>query len=59
MTDKGDRAPQPVALFLRKVREKGQEVELVAAAEIACLEEKQGFRDDGGQTPRRLPDAAF
>jgi len=59
MADERDRAPQPVALFLRKVREKSHEVELVAAAEIACLKEKQGFRDNGGQTPRRLLHAAF
>ena len=53
----GDRAPEPFALFLGKVGENGEEVELVAATEVECLEEKQDFGDNGGQTPRRLPNA--
>lgn len=59
MADERDRAPQPVALFLRKFGEKGQEVELVAASEILGLEEEQYLRDNGGETPRRLLHAAF
>ena len=57
MAGEGDRVPKPVALLCREVGEQGEEVELVAAAEFARLEEQQDFRDDGGQPPRRLLNA--
>src|SRR3990172_7833420 len=57
VADEGDRAPEPVALFLGEVGEKGEEVELVAAAGSAGLVEEQDFGNHCGHAPRGLPDS--
>lgn len=54
MADEVNRVPEPAALLGREVWEKGEEVGLVAAAELARLEEEQDFGGDSGEAPRRL-----
>lgn len=61
--DEGDRFPEPVALFVGELGEKGEEVELVVVAEVLQLlvaevrrglVEEDDLRDHCGQTPGGL-----